>query len=1032
MTITWDLSGVPTDREVKLLSKDKTQVLADMRAAAEYKLSLTANEFGVGRSEFFVRAEKPPETKAVITAPSSADEGTPVRFDGTRSTSAVTGDPTLTYTWAFGDGSTGDFATGDHTYADNGAYTVKLTVTDSQSTSDAATSPITIHNVPPTIISVIAAPAQLPSVGGSSTITVNATDASPADRPGLRYSFDCNGDGDFNDAPSGDAGNQISNSTTCTFPAANPGRRNIVGVKVTDKDGGVSTGSTNVDVGVVGVTAVIEAPATGDEGSPVTFDGSKSKPSLITNSPIVNYQWKFNDGTIINAASPGVSHTFADDGTYTVTMVSTAQDGETGDTSRTITIRNVAPTIAAVFATPIAGDEPLTSRIVVNATDPAGPSDPLTFRFDCDGDGTFDIGPQASNSANCIFTDGPASVTVNARVDDQDGGVTTGSLPVPVTVNNVPPTLLSVVASPQRLSSSGGNSTITVNATDPSTADRPGLRYSFNCNNDGDFDDTSSGDAKNQTSNFTVCKFTAADKGRNQVGVEVSDKDDGAVGVAVPVDVGPFAFIAAPTSGDEGSPVTFDARGSKPGNAVPPVPITNYRWDFGDGTEVGGPGPVVSHTFSDNSTYTVRLVITDGAEDTADATHTITIRNVKPNIISVTVTPSSGDEPLTSTITVNAADPVGPNDPLTFRFDCNGDGTFEIGPQASSSANCFFPDGPATVVVGVEVNDGDGGVSTSSVQVTVRNVAPTITSIVALPSQFPITGGASTITVNATDPAGGSDQLRYSFDCNGDGDFVDAGDTANQTGNSADCNFPGGAPPTRIVNVRVDDGDGGVTAAQATVLVGSSVELAILPAASSPEVGAQFQLRLHVTADSPVDTVHAVIKYGWRLKLDSLPTSPSNKFSTVLCSFTNPAGSGDGAITCTASGDPVTGEFDVRIFNFTAVSPGQADLRYDAPTDATLGGNSVLSRTFDAVVTVNGPSCFLPKEIVKPGWTLIGWACDAPVAPQEISTRLGGFVRLLRWDANSQSFTESYRSDRPFNSLTELTKWNGYWLFHQP
>ena len=83
------------------------------------------------------------------------------------------------------------------------------------------------------------------------------------------------------------------------------------------------------------------------------------------------------------------------------------------------------------------------------------------------------------------------------------------------------------------------------------------------------------------------------------------------------------------------------------------------------------------------------------------------------------------------------------------------------------------------------------------------------------------------------------------------------------------------------------------------------------------------------------------------------------------------------------------------------------------------------------------PGCVFPTTIVKHAWNLVGWACDTPGDPGRIADDLGvtatvGLVRLLEWSASSQSFTKSYRSDRPFNTLTALTKWNGYWLYYQP
>ena len=63
---------------------------------------------------------------------------------------------------------------------------------------------------------------------------------------------------------------------------------------------------------------------------------------------------------------------------------------------------------------------------------------------------------------------------------------------------------------------------------------------------------------------------------------------------------------------------------------------------------------------------------------------------------------------------------------LQYSFDCDGDGNFEVGPQAGSTTTCTFPGGKETVLVGVQVDDQDGGVAQGSVTVTVAvNKPPT-------------------------------------------------------------------------------------------------------------------------------------------------------------------------------------------------------------------------------------------------------------------------------------------------------------------
>src|SRR5215204_3579998 len=73
-----------------------------------------------------------------------------------------------------------------------------------------------------------------------------------------------------------------------------------------------------------------------------------------------------------------------------------------------------APNISSVGNDgPVA--EGASSVITVNATD--ADNDTLSYKFDCDNDGTFEVGPQASNSTSCSFgNDG--SYTVKASVSD--------------------------------------------------------------------------------------------------------------------------------------------------------------------------------------------------------------------------------------------------------------------------------------------------------------------------------------------------------------------------------------------------------------------------------------------------------------------------------------------------------------------------------------------------------------------------------------------------------------------------------------
>ena len=71
----------------------------------------------------------------------TASVGSPVQFDASGSR-ALDGDP-LTYTWDFGDGSSGTGLTPTHAYAAAGVYTATVSVSDGSAVSTAATTPRT-------------------------------------------------------------------------------------------------------------------------------------------------------------------------------------------------------------------------------------------------------------------------------------------------------------------------------------------------------------------------------------------------------------------------------------------------------------------------------------------------------------------------------------------------------------------------------------------------------------------------------------------------------------------------------------------------------------------------------------------------------------------------------------------------------------------------------------------------------------------------------------------------------------------------
>jgi PKD repeat protein len=159
-----------------------------------------------------------------------------------------------------------------------------------------------------------------------------------------------------------------------------------------------------------------DGPYSGSEGSAVIFDGSGS--SDPDGDPL-SFDWDFGDGTTGTGATP--THTYADNGSYTVTLV--VSDGELSHTaSTTAEIANVPPTVGAIDGPtePVAVGTPI--GVSAAFSDP-GTAD--THTSSCAwGDGSTDNLDPATSPVTYTHTyTTPGIYTVNVKVTDDDGGM---------------------------------------------------------------------------------------------------------------------------------------------------------------------------------------------------------------------------------------------------------------------------------------------------------------------------------------------------------------------------------------------------------------------------------------------------------------------------------------------------------------------------------------------------------------------------------------------------------------------------------
>jgi len=213
------------------------------------------------------------------------------------------------------------------------------------------------------------------------------------------------------------------------------------------------------------------------------------------------------------------------------------------------------------------------------------------------------------------------------------------------------------------------------------------------------------GDGTTGSSNPVSHTYTT--KGTFMVTLTVTDANSKITTASHAVTVTPLAlttdFIFSPTSPTVNSPVTFTATVS--GGTAP----YSYSWNFGDASPMGSGNPV-THTFTNNGTFTVVLTVTDSNAKTAIASHTVTVTKV--------TTPLTADFGPTNTLvgdTTFVAVISGGASPYTCLWTF-GDGT--AAQTGCSPVHSYIAAG--TFTVALPVTDSSGTVATASHVVTVQ------------------------------------------------------------------------------------------------------------------------------------------------------------------------------------------------------------------------------------------------------------------------------------------------------------------------
>lgn len=162
--------------------------------------------------------------------------------------------------------------------------------------------------------------------------------------------------------------------------------------------------------------AAIDGPYAGSEGSSISMSGAAS---TDPDGDALTYTWDFGDGTVGSGGS--VTHSYTQDGTYTVQLVVTDVRGLTDTVTTSATVANVAPAIAALAGGTLYPNETYNTK--GSFADPG--SDVWTATADYgDGTGAFPLALSGQGFTLSRTYKLPGTYTVRVTVADDDAAAT--------------------------------------------------------------------------------------------------------------------------------------------------------------------------------------------------------------------------------------------------------------------------------------------------------------------------------------------------------------------------------------------------------------------------------------------------------------------------------------------------------------------------------------------------------------------------------------------------------------------------------
>jgi len=314
------------------------------------------------------------------------------------------------YTWDFGDGKKGYEKIVNHSYAVYGEYTVTLKVEDNDFCFNSTTTSVFVNAVP-----TINIEENVKEIYTNENTTFGASAYDP-DGWIVTYEWDFEDDGVFDSSSdkTGIACHTYTNSGVYTAI-----------FRATDNKYAYTEGRVTVIVHNRAPNANIDANRTEVYTyEDIAFSASESTDA---DGEIINYTWNFGDSVM--GYDENLTHSFKEDGNYTVTLNVTDNNGKTDITTKKIVVKN-RPPVGSIILSGITVNT--YENITFNSKSYDLDGSILIYIWDF-GDGNMGTG---FNITHAYCNSG--AYTVILTIIDNDGAATIKT--TNVTINNRPPT----------------------------------------------------------------------------------------------------------------------------------------------------------------------------------------------------------------------------------------------------------------------------------------------------------------------------------------------------------------------------------------------------------------------------------------------------------------------------------------------------------------------------------------------------------------------------------------------------------------